>query len=187
MGLSPRVRGNRISTRSLGQHLCQGLSPRVRGNLLTWPGPLLYNSRGLSPRVRGNPGMFRLHPTVEPFVVYPRVCGGTLPAGDVTTASSEGSIPACAGEPFSMALDYTRAYRGLSPRVRGNRRPRCPGSCRERQGLSPRVRGNLPQFYRRQTSPATGLSPRVRGNHSEAGHLASTGIRVYPRVCGGTA
>ena len=135
-GLSPRVRGNRgrevppacrpgsipacagepVSTSSWLKR--ERVYPRVCGG--TARGPRRpAGSRGLSPRVRGNPRRME----------WPRIRGR--------------SIPACAGEPSQQALltldrqvyprvcggtsAATRAIQrwpGLSPRVRGNPRPR---------------------------------------------------------------
>ena len=132
-----------------------GLSPRVRGNLriaLRIPPP----ERSI-PACAGEPYTFP--PCKWQCWVYPRVCGGTysLPSafswprglsprvrgnldpqpGDEV---SQGSIPACAGEPTGMvpAPVQVRVY----PRV-------CGGTdflavCGAlKEGLSPRVRGNL--------------------------------------------
>ena len=92
--------------------------------------------------------------------VYPRVCGGTLPAtagGPTLIGLSPrmrgnplryaaahknlGSIPAYAGEPpFSIPpAQHPRVY----PRVCGGTRLPYGGDVRHR-GLSPRMRGNLP-------------------------------------------
>ena len=114
------------------------------------------NTHGLSPRVRGNPREHRLH-------------GGR-----------SGSIPACAGEPplqtkarqqgpvYPRVCGGTRiarsdllVYSGLSPRVRGNRRPLIHFADRER------------------SIPACAGEPRIRLGHSAQSE-------VYPRVCGGT-
>ena len=137
---------------------------------------------GLSPRVRGNPGR--------------RVSQGT----------AVGSIPACAGEPepgsipghavavYPRVCGGTRRLqtppprrKGLSPRVRGNRRGN--GDGHETSGSIPACAGepgsrlpggNPPEVYPRvcggtQQSPqppggGMGLSPRVRGNRSECPH-----------------
>ena len=133
-GLSPRVRGNlKIKCEALadqrsipacagepnsraGQRSSTKVYPRVCGG--TQYAVMLDNhSPGLSPRVRGNrtpPESLSSplgsipacagEPVSQPvaalfFQVYPRVCGGTL---------------------FSGPRRFSR--RGLSPRVRGNRR-----------------------------------------------------------------
>ena len=133
-GLSPRVRGNRPGwhgrsawTRSIPA--CAGepalariaphteaVYPRVCGGTRS-PCPKRCIPEGLSPRVRGNrrspsaarrgPGSIPacagepdLHAPSDVFQkVYPRVCGGT-----------------------SQASGSRKVHRGLSPRVRGNRR-----------------------------------------------------------------
>ena len=135
-------------------------------------------SEGLSPRVRGNRHAAIRSP--DPFPVYPRACGGTLPT--VAAGSlRDGSIPARAGEP---ALSPAVALRGLSPRVRGNRHPSelaCPGN----GGLSPRVRGNRPAWANR-TKPRRSIPARAGepSRTSARGTLNQGG--VYPRACGGT-
>ena len=173
-GLSPRVRGNRSgwssSPRALrsipacagepdirnGQGTFNKVYPRVCGGTsgtakgLPAPG-------GLSPRVRGNP----------------RGAGRGVPG--------HGSIPACAGEPLGLHTPSCRwtvyprvcggtgrffyfrhPSRGLSPRVRGNRR--------KRQGRA-EPQGSIPACAGEPWSPAgPGFPPAV-----------------YPRVCGGTS
>ena len=172
-GLSPRVRGNRIIAvgrrspvrsipacageplqcatpcvlRTVYPRVCggtrfvkcargrpRGLSPRVRGNRRS-PGPSASRSRSI-PACAGEPSSPSTRP--KPPGVYPRVCGGTSDAGRV------------AGDGH-----------GLSPRVRGNRKP------------APR----LPELL--GSIPACAGEPR---------HLdgAGAGREVYPRVCGGT-
>ena len=143
-------------------------------------------ARRVYPRAcRGNP--INRQPLSRPPPVYPRACGGTWRGlgegvrplvepldGDLSPrlpgepaqaackpeAADHGSIPAPAGEP---ALRPSRSFtkRGLSPRLRGNRRhglvsgyprPVYPRACggtgegvslaRRIGGLSPRLRGN---------------------------------------------
>ena len=112
--------------------------------------------------------------------VYPRVCGGTARRG--------------------ITIGFLR---GLSPRVRGNRKY---GSRRHLyMGSIPACAGEpLPRLYGPKST--LGLSPRVRGNHAQAAQ-SGDGERsipacageppalrnrppksgVYPRVCGGTS
>ena len=68
--------------------------------------------------------------------VYPRVCGGTHRHRSAGVGG--GSIPACAGEPTTISADTREAWKGLSPRVRGNLDFRAAWG---EWGLSPRVRG----------------------------------------------
>ena len=137
-GLSPRVRGNRAEGRggreglrsipaSAGEprlepvqegrwwvyprecggtrsssckaRISNGLSPRVRGN--PWSSRRSSLHRGSIPASAGEPTSRR--PARDGRRVYPRECGGTW----------AGSHP-------------TKSQRGLSPRVRGNRRPASP-------------------------------------------------------------
>ena len=111
---------------------------------------------GLSPRVRGNP------------------------SGSIGQMSSKRSIPACAGEPFSIKSSSNRAR--VYPRV-------CGGTwitgyrSSDQPGLSPRVRGNPPVQYPKvvafRSIPACAGEPC----HGTGGVSFRT---VYPRVCGGT-
>ena len=92
-----------------------------------------------------------------------------------------GSIPACAGEPFSSVS--VMCFAEVYPRV-------CGGTysaervLRLHRGLSPRVRGNLegqnPALGDVRSIPACAGEPRG----SESGPRRCT---VYPRVCGGTS
>ena len=127
----PRVCGGTPRGWAYGRRLL-GLSPRVRGN----PGASALNAHAVrsipacagEPHVRG--------PVQRPAPVYPRVCGGTHeavvvanraaglsprvrgnPTWRVRPAAATRSIPACAGEPWSVKYsdDALRVY----PRVCG--------------------------------------------------------------------
>ena len=173
-----------------------GLSPRVRGNPdAEVVGDVLLGS---IPACAGEPDRGIRAPFRRR--VYPRVCGGTfdngypryLPEGlsprvrgnqrrKATQPTRNGSIPACAGEPFWK--DNGRGIWMVYPRVCGGTitmtpRYMCSG------GLSPRVRGNRLALacatFRLRSIPACAGEPailivpfRLHG--------------VYPRVCGGTA
>ena len=193
-GVYPRVCGGTCAAPK-GRTAMPGLSPRVRGN------PLGALERaflaGSIPACAGEPS--RCSRSSRATRVYPRVCGGTDPAGSPVPvcqglsprvrgnrlsrrhdSALRGSIPACAGEP---------------DRGRGERRP---------GGVYPRVCGGTATAMR--GSPlATGLSPRVRGNRADGearaecyGSIPACAgeptfrqamrwrSRVYPRVCGGT-
>ena len=112
----------------------EGLSPRVRGNRLNAVGQGYF--RRSIPACAGEPVIIVLSIGVRR--VYPRVCGGTR----------------------WLRVRKGR-WRGLSPRVRGNR-PYCPHSGRGRGSI-----------------PACAGEPR-------AGDTATEPLAVYPRVCGGT-
>ena len=112
----------------------QGLSPRVRGNRST--GSMSCSPCGSIPACAGEP-VTRTATTSSGWV-YPRVCGGTF-----------------------GAAQWWLWVRGLSPRVRGNRRPCWHG------GAS---KGSIPACAGEPGSASA-------RNHS---------CRVYPRVCGGT-
>ena len=135
LGLSPRLRGNRVPIPVLAQlygsipapageppgrpplRLRDRVYPRACGGTML-PGPNAYTSEGLSPRLRGNRHLRRRAgpasgsipaPAGEPITeyidavvaeVYPRACGGTIPAWQVADMTS-----------------------GLSPRLRGNHNP----------------------------------------------------------------
>ena len=136
---------------------CRQVYPRVCGGTFS----ILVARRmmqGLSPRVRGNP----------------RAAG---PA-----AAGAWSIPACAGEPICCwrRLWTTRVY----PRVCGGTRPSSLQSGGPAlRGLSPRVRGN--RRWHSMHSPWLWSIPACAG---EPGGItpAAASVEVYPRVCGGT-
>ena len=190
----PRVCGGTGSVRHWWPLVC-GLSPRVRGNRSLIPE--WGQTAGSIPACAGEP--LRAAGYGHQRWVYPRVCGGTKRWAAVRDAAGglsprvrgnqnsfssrtpmSGSIPACAGEPFTSSLQLpvervyprvcggTQAIRwvfwrksGLSPRVRGNRQSaRCN---RKRQGSIPACAGE----------PLSGSHPRRY-------------FLVYPRVCGGT-
>ena len=110
----------------------EGLSPRVRGNLRL--ACSAFAMRGSIPACAGEPPT--PHPDRRLSTVYPRVCGGTrFDGGPIvrgaglsprvrgnhsTTAlpdATDGSIPACAGEPTAdRLLDLPRR---VYPRVCG--------------------------------------------------------------------
>ena len=132
-----------------------GLSPRVRGDPSMSCGDTII-LRSI-PACAGGPVRYR--PREACYRVYPRVCGGTLmracgdrrdwglsprvrgdPPGTASHIPGDGSIPACAGGPSSVAsprrpssvyprvcggtdgvYDTSEDVRGLSPRVRGDR------------------------------------------------------------------
>ena len=172
-GLSPRVRGNRVSCRTV----------------LTAPGSI--------PACAGEP--FAALLVYRLFGVYPRVCGGT-PRHTSAMATASGlsprvrgnrqrtrnvtifarSIPACAGEPPAPAC--WAGTRRVYPRVCGGT-GRGGTVERETNGLSPRVRGNLMQvggyFLPVRSIPACAGEPQLAARVNPA-------PAVYPRVCGGT-
>ena len=192
-GLSSRVRGNQ--GRPHGADLRRGSIPACAGE----PRDERKGSAsvGSIPACAGEPE----HQTSAggERAVYPRVCGGTQAAavddgvldglsprvrGNRRRASlpepRHGSIPACAGEPFSArSLSATeRVY----PRV-------CGGTLLVsaadlgKHGLSPRVRGNRKAGL--AVRPREGSIPACAGE-PPPGSLARRVRRVYPRVCGGT-
>ena len=149
----PRVCGGTTTPAGLAIPTC-GLSPRVRGN----PSSSIHASTRIRsiPACAGEPANAVRSSAL--WTVYPRVCGGTYQAqlrdllasglsprvrGNHPTRRAGdcqvGSIPACAGEPWTITRSCRS--RGVYPRV-------CGGTCLRyrlvdaRQGLSPRVRGN---------------------------------------------
>ena len=109
-----------------------GLSPRVRGNRAYQAEPDV--EKGSIPACAGEPGRYSV--SREAPVVYPRVCGGTagrLPHdmavvglsprvrgnhnGKERNVLSDGSIPACAGEPQQGRPTRRRIW--VYPRVCG--------------------------------------------------------------------
>ena len=130
--------------------------PRVCGGTCLLA-PVALGFLGLSPRVRGNLG--RVQSLDDDFR----------------------SIPACAGEPIDAGCRRTRIR--VYPRV-------CGGTLYQEwqinsvEGLSPRVRGN-----RKRRCPAVRCPGSIPACAGEPWHSAPTSTRyqVYPRVCGGTA
>ena len=172
-----------------------GLSPRVRGNRLRPDGA--QRQRGSIPASAGEPAGAAGFAAV--YAVYPRECGGTgrylsrrkslcglSPRvrgnlfGHRGQALEVGSIPASAGEPGFAVCNAFR--REVYPRECGGTGGiRFSGCCPE--GLSPRVRGNpcrwRPGLVARRSIPASAGEPAPAGS-------ISIPAAVYPRECGGT-
>ena len=131
---------------------------------------------GLSPRVRGNRSYHLKHLTIL-LKVYPRVCGGTSDLKRLTSFDQlNGSIPACAGEPWILRR-FKDVLPGLSPRVRGNR---CSANnVRSMIKVYPRVCGGT---MNGSIPACAGEPPATRLTVG----LTAVQLRVYPRVCGGT-
>ena len=156
-GLSPRVRGNLRAVAGAGIHAgsipaCAGeptTAVRNRAALRVYPrvcggthwSPFSHPQlSGLSPRVRGNP------------------CGRWMSICIVR------SIPACAGEPWPHSTRWPS--RGVYPRVCGGTLS-VTSSRRSWRGLSPRVRGNRhvspSKPWRRRSIPACAGEPVTGG------------------------
>ena len=146
----PRVCGGTVESATLTPRY-RGLSPRVRGNLGDADTVAVF--KGSIPACAGEPA---IHFTVwRRYGVYPRVCGGTTqarvlsirvrgnPARALVARTRCGSIPACAGEPFTLTPASTARW--VYPRVCGGTAARTDTALRT-WGLSPRVRGNLLQL-----------------------------------------
>ena len=189
----PRVCGGTINSPGHSIDLLQdGSIPACAGEPCTRAdSTACIVSRGSIPACAGEP-LTREHDAG--FLsgrVYPRVCGGTLrmtgaqlpnPLGSIPACAGEpvtlrssppfacrrGSIPACAGEPLQPRSRLVGRYpTGLSPRVRGNRRPKEPhGST---PGSIPACAGE-PDLTNPVRKFVQGLSPRVRGNLQPESH-----------------
>ena len=98
----------------------------------------------------------------------------------VNLRKTDGSIPACAGEPGCAGRPSRLA--AVYPRVCGGT-DGLAGVVAAPHGLSPRVRGNLGRLIRR----SVGLRsiPACAGEPYDAAGPSSSPW-VYPRVCGGT-
>ena len=186
-GTPPRFRGSSPQ---------RGLSPRMRGNRITSKsGAVVYGS---IPAHAGEPE--QEGPQERDGRVYPRACGGTqvrrFEIGARPGLSprmrgnlhviwciqmADGSIPAHAGEPPAPNLGWPMLW--VYPRACGG--TATAAACRpHRSGLSPRMRGNhrLPCH-----SPAYQGSIPAHAGEPAPPWLSTSCRRVYPRACGGTA
>ena len=191
----PRVCGGASSRRHLRRGH-RGPSPRVRGSR---EGEGDGADRdGSIPACAGEPRRWRSPSTWSS--VHPRVCGGAngthqlirrgsgpsprvrgSPPGEWRRYGTEGSIPACAGEP--PPASPRRWCLRVHPRVCGGathdhaHRTRPPGP-------SPRVRGSRDRACerdgRRGSIPACAGEPARRA-------AGPGGAAVHPRVCGGAS
>ena len=194
-GVYPRGCGA-TAIEPIGDFPVNGLSPRVRGNRVGGGRPV---PRAWSiPAGAGQPPSWR-DPPAAPGV-YPRGCGATRvalgdlpqdpglsprvrgnPRGPGRSAAGSGSIPAGAGQPFSLA--DVHGIREVYPRGCGATSQALLGQVEDR-GLSPRVRGN--RTGRRATRPSPGSIPAGAGQPFTVSP-ASMSRRVYPRGCGATS
>ncbi len=171
-GLSPRVRGNPCLGRPRAAY--HGSIPACAGE----PTPAAHqrSQRGVYPRVCGGT-LLRIRHEASASGLSPRVRGNHFNLG--ASAPPDGSIPACAGEPWAAVV--SRAGTGVYPRV-------CGGTASIRTplvwipGLSPRVRGN-PHGPRARWQ-ALGSIPACAGEPPGAGNGRGP-ERGYPRVGGG--
>ena len=190
----PRVCGGTDWSRR-GRRSRRGLSPRVRGN----PGGTSKRDAAWRsiPACAGEPTLSLGSHTAT--TVYPRVCGGTSisrryksspyglsprvrgnPSDFRESKRQRGSIPACAGEPDEEA--QRGAGLPVYPRVCGGTLDSSDEDA-PAMGLSPRVRGNLPDLA--PSVSYIGSIPACAGEPKEK-RGQSAGVKVYPRVCGGT-
>ena len=190
----PRVCGGTVQRRR-HQFPVQGLSPRVRGNLLVHQ--VNARAEGSIPACAGEPRLLGYDGSGN--LVYPRVCGGTLPTG-FHAPNAEGLSPRVRGNRLDIAAPTT--VRRSIPACAGE--PTLDGDGTADSPVYPRVCGGTPLPTRRR-SKSRGLSPRVRGNRPAAGRdghrqgsipacagepcptrMMRLSGGVYPRVCGGT-
>ena len=188
----PRVCGaaSQLATHQL---LIRGLSPRVRGSLCVAL-QQRFGPRSI-PACAGQP----LHSSMNAWAVevYPRVCGAAFFDAEETDEQqglsprvrgsphdkravwiSQGSIPACAGQPIPayIPLHARRVY----PRVCGAAGTRTAQRALG-PGLSPRVRGSLLNTI--VTLITSRSIPACAGQPArQTRRLDKPG--VYPRVCG---
>ena len=172
-----------------------GLSPRVRGNRLNQPGE--QNVERSIPARAGEPE--NEIPVGSPHAVYPRACGGTKIQERINRLGEGlsprvrgnlrrehphgcgiGSIPARAGEPERPTR--RKASGPVYPRACGGTGT-TPPSAKPGSGLSPRVRGNLlvavaQNLIHRSIPARAGEPPRETS--------LTPACAVYPRACGGT-
>ena len=179
---------------SVREFVERGLSPRVQGSQQI---PLLLpHLMGSIPACAGEPRTWTGQRKGER--VYPRVCGGAL-FGRFADRFVEGlsprvrgshacvhrcdpragSIPACAGEPWSRWA--TSSTGGVYPRVCGGATSTASSSCLAR-GLSPRVRGSPNELPGRLGG--RGSIPACAGEPAKTRGMPPA-VEVYPRVCGG--
>ena len=173
----------------------EGLSPRVRGKLGS--GHRRFLRSGSIPACAGEARMRK--PWAALIRVYPRVCGGSIPAvllrhkrqglsprvrgkpgGRAGYCIGRRSIPACAGEARRRA--WTGSPCRVYPRVCGGSAVNCPYRA-WLSGLSPRVRGKPVASAIRET--LIGSIPACAGE-ARWPIVELPVARVYPRVCGGS-
>ena len=172
-GLSPRVRGNPahvpVPDADVGSIPASAGEPRARR------GP--SSLRGVYPRECG--GTHGQGRTVAPRKgLSPRVRGNQCPSYDTT--ARVGSIPASAGEPRSARRSSGR--KEVYPRECGGTLATDASACTMR-GLSPRVRGNRRWYPRPEV--ILGSIPASAGEPKGVFPVIGP-AEVYPRECGGT-
>src|SRR6266568_4399002 len=173
-GRSPRARGSHAGQRAL--HIPDGSIPACAGEPRTKPPP--PSLRRVDPRVRGG-AIARIRALAFARGRSPRARGSLRDRND--RGSARGSIPACAGEPWTRWT--RRPAPPVDPRVRGGASCVRYGRTRE-YGRSPRARGSQNggggQRLTLGSIPACAGEP----NCSAEG---SRDTRVDPRVRGGAS
>ena len=147
--------------------------PRVCGGTVGFAGDNLHLL--VYPRVCGGTQRMLTERNIRPGL-SPRMRGNPIRARNADHA--QGSIPAYAGEPFAR---YARRCAGwVYPRVCGGTRFYQNGKFRS-AGLSPRMRGNRRPEGRQPV--CDGLSPRMRGNPRTRTRRANL-LRSIPAYAG---
>ena len=163
---------------------------------------------GSIPACAGQPRASRPYfPSPCDALVYPRVCGaaahtgytvgqnvdrglsprvrGSLLPGQGQGRGCERSIPACAGQPHTIASRRLVRPCGVYPRVCGAAVLPWLLMAQLAAGSIPACAGQPPRASVIQAlAGKVGLSPRVRGSHTSASRMPKALVTVYPRVCG---
>ena len=172
-GLSPHLRGNRLTQQQLTRRA--GVYPRTCGGTQSLNGAI-QATQGLSPHLRGNLcvsyendvfGGSIPAPAGEPTAsgtggrtagVYPRTCGGT-PRQIAVRSLERGLSPHLRGNPMSYVM--APPITGSIPAPAGE--PNCRLTRADRIWVYPRTCGGTSAWLI-QPMRALGLSPHLRGN-----------------------
>ncbi len=173
-GLSPRVRGN--PAHPPAWTMLTGSIP-ARAGEPSWYSPTSYRKR-VYPRACGGTASL-YHDIQRPTGLSPRVRGNRPSL--TARVLRRGSIPARAGEPLCQGTGI--AIREVYPRACGGTTATSRAR-RSRRGLSPRVRGNRRSAT--AISAKTGSIP-ARAGEPDSGLFLGLFLGVYPRACGGTS
>ena len=164
-GLSPRVRGNPISTDVSEPTYAMRSIPACAGEPQDLIGKFEKRCYGSIPACAGEPRYDPRRRVTQPGPVYPRVCGGTGVIVMDWRGMVRRSIPACAGEPCIRVPAWHGKTEGSIPRVCGGTLHPLGGADRIARPVYPRVCGGTLSWLPRPIILARcGLSPRVRGN-----------------------
>ena len=194
LGVYPRMRGGTLTPAVMGAPF-GGLSPHARGNpkgawvkvgfMGSIPAcageprrqPHLCSSCGVYPRMRGGTSGHRVDAKLRTGL-SPHARGNPLKRSP--HVSTQGSIPACAGEPVRH-FDFFRIH-WVYPRMRGGTAATLAIAI-AMSGLSPHARGN--RGVREMKTPHPGSIPACAGE-PVLGTWTVLPSWVYPRMRGGT-